>query len=123
MGLLQPYRGTYVSAESASGKLDAAAIIAGCDAVDAEANHISEYAGKISSAASGLNQDTFSVNGETVTGKVDECCTGVTNVESNILNTTSQIRELAESIYNQIQEQMNIEAQARDQAEAQKRNS
>ena len=37
MGLLQPYRGRYASASSASNKIDAATILAGCDAVDNEA--------------------------------------------------------------------------------------
>ena len=123
MGLLQPYQGTYVNAESASGYLDAEGIIAGCDAVDAEASRIGESANAVSSATSGLDKFTLSVNDQTVQGDVDECCTGITNTETNIMNMTSQIREMAETQYNQIQERLNNEAYNKDVYEYNRRNS
>ena len=121
MGLLSAYRGTYCSAESASSKIDAEAIIAGCNAVDAEAAHISEYSNLLSQSGSNLTERVLSANGVTMEGKVDEYCTNIKSVESYILNSTAQIREAAEAVYNQIQDQMNQEAHAKDEYEYNRR--
>ena len=121
MGILQPYRGTYCSASLASEKLDIDTILSGCNAVDSEASHITEYANTLSTAGSNLDVNALSAGGTTMEGKVDEYCTNIKSVETFIMNTTSQIREAAEAAYNQIQEQMNSEAYARDQAEYNRR--
>lgn len=122
MGLLQPYRGTYVSASSASEKIDVNSILNGCNAVDEEANHISEYANSLDSSGSVLDVNVLSVGGKTMLSNIEECCTNINSVETFIINTTAQIREAAESVYNQIQEQMNNEARARDEAAYRERN-
>lgn len=121
MGLLQPYRGTYCSASSAKDKIDVDAIIAGCDAVDAEANHISEYANSLSDYSSRLDVNALSVDGKTMIGTANECCENINSVEAEIINTTSQIREAAEAVYNQIQDQLNNEAYIKDQNEYNRR--
>lgn len=121
MGILQPYRGTYCSASSASEKLDIESILAGCDAVDEEANHISEYANQLSGYSSQLDVNALSVNGKTMIGTAEECCDGINNVESEIIGTTAQIRAAAESVYNQIQDQLNNEAYIKDQNEYNRR--
>ena len=121
MGLLEPYRGTYCSASSASEKIDVQAILAGCDAVDAEANHISEYAGNLSDYSSQLDANALSVDGKTMISTANEYWENINNVESEIINTTAYIREAAEAVYNQIQEQMNQEAHARDEYEYNRR--
>ena len=121
MGLLQAYHGTYCSAESASSKIDAEAIIAGCNAVDSEAAHITEYANLLSQSGSNLSERVLSANGVTMEGKVDEYCTDIKSVETYILNSTAQIREAAEAVYNQIQDQMNQEAYAKDEYEYNRR--
>lgn len=121
MGLLQPYRGTYYSAESANTKLDINSILAGCNAVDEEANHISEYANDISESGSYLDANALSVDGKTMQGSIETCCTNINDVESFIIGTTAQIREMAEAAYNQIQDNLNYEAQQRDIAEYNRR--
>jgi len=121
MGLLEPYRGTYCSASSASEKIDVQAILAGCDAVDAEANHISEYAGNLSDYSSQLDANALSVDGKTMISTANEYWENINNVESEIINTTAYIREAAEAVYNQIQEQMNQEAHAKDEYEYNRR--
>ena len=121
MGILQPYHGTYCSADSASSKLDIDAILAGCNAVDEEANHISEYASSLTDISSQLDVNALSVNSKTISGTVQEYCDGINNVETEIMGATSQIREVAEAQYNQIQEQMNQEAYLRDQEEYNRR--
>lgn len=121
MGLLEPYVGTYTRATSASDMLDAAAILAGCDAVDEEANHISEYAGTLSETSSLLNVQNFSVDDETILSTVDEYCQNINNVETEIMSITSQIREAVENQYNALQQQLNNEAYEKDQREYEQR--
>lgn len=115
MGLLQPYVGTYKSARSASDKIDAVGIIAGCDAVDEEAVGISEISSKMGQAGSVINRDALSFDGKDISGSLDECCTGMSSTYSNILSTTAAIREQATSVYNQIQAQYNEEARIEDE--------
>ncbi len=122
MGVLQPYRGTYVSADSASSKLDLPAILAGCDAVDEEASQIDTYTRDLSNVAADLDVDTLSANGKTMQGPIGDCCDGISDIESNITGTTAQIRAAAENAYNQIQEQLNYEAKVRDRNEWNRRN-
>jgi hypothetical protein len=122
MGLLQPYVGTYCSAESASSKLDIGAINAGCDAVDGEAQSMSNYVRSLSDMSSYLNEDTLSFNGVTMQQPIGDCCDGITVVQSNITGTTAQIRAAAENAYNIIQQQLNDEALERDRNEWYRRN-
>ena len=122
MGILQPYVGTYCRAESASSKLDLPAINAGCDAVDSEARSMSTYTRNLNDTASYLDADTLSADGKTMQAPIGECCDGISNIQSQITSTTAQIRAAAENAYNQIQEQLNYEAQVRDQNEWYRRN-
>ncbi len=121
MSLLQPYVGKFVTASSASSKIDAASIIAGCDAVDSEASKISDVNSNVNSIGSRIDSTALSVDGKTTMNLLEECCTGINDVQTMIFNTTSAIREAATSAYNQIQEQLNEEARIRDQ-EASERN-
>ena len=121
MSLLQPYHGTYVNASSASNQLDANAILAGCDAVDEEANYISQYAGNLSEVSSPLNERNFSVDGATMIPTIGEYCENINAVEAEIMSITSQIREMVEYQYNRIQEQLNYDAQVKDQNEYNRR--
>ena len=115
MNLLQPYVGKYVTATSASTKIDVDAILAGCDAVDSEASQISTVNSEISDIGSSITENALSVDGMTVSNTVNECCTGISGVQSMITNTTASIREAAVSVYNQFQEQFNEEARIRDE--------
>ncbi len=121
MGILQPYVGTYCHAASASSKLDLSAILAGCDAVDTEANQITNYNHSLNTTMSYLDANTLSANGKTMQAAGEKCCNDISNVQTSILNTTAQIRSVAESVYNKIQEQMNYEAQVKDQNEINRR--
>ena len=122
MGILQPYVGTYCRAESASSKLDIDAILSGCDAVDNESSHMNEYARSLNDVSFYLNEDTLSVNGTTMSQPIGDCCDGISGIQSEITGTTAQIRAAAENAYNQIQEQLNYEAQVKDQNEWYRRN-
>lgn len=117
MGLLQPYQGTYVAATSASSKLDVETILAGCDAVDAEASHISDYLQKLAETTSTMDAKALCVNGQTMQNTMDEYSTNIYSVETEIMNITAWIRETVEVQYNNLQEQLNYDAQLRDQNE------
>ncbi len=121
MSLLQPYVGKFVTATSASTKIDVESIMAGCDSVDSEASKISDVNSNINNIGSTIDSNALSVDGSTVLNSLEECCTGINGVQNMIFNTTSGIREAAISAYNQIQEQFNAEARIRDQ-EASERN-
>ena len=118
---VQPYVGTYVSAKSASDDLDLAAIIAGCNAVDAEAANIDEISNSLSNAASDLTPQVFSVDGVSIGSNVDEYCTIIMDVQSWIMGGTASIRAAAENAYNRIQTDYNNDAIARDNAEKNRR--
>ena len=121
MSLLQPYVGKFVTATSASTKIDVESIMAVCDSVDSEASKISDVNSNINNIGSTIDSNALSVDGSTVLNSLEECCTGINGVQNMIFNTTSGIREAAISAYNQIQEQFNAEARIRDQ-EASERN-
>ena len=121
MNLLEPYHGTYCNASSANEKIDIQAILSGCDAVDEEANHISEYAGTLRDYSSVLNEKVLSISGETMINTANECCEDINNVENEIMSITTQIREAVVAVYNKIQDQLNNEAYIKDQDENNKR--
>lgn len=121
MGLLQQYQGRFVNAPSASSQLDISKILAGCNMVEEEANRISEFAGNIMDAASILDVKNFSVDNETILDDAAECCNNIGNVERQIMDLTAQIREAAEICYNNIQQQLNYDAHARDEYECRRR--
>ena len=113
--ILLPFVGNYARAESASNRLDINGILAGCDAVDREASRISNIAYKVDRASQSLNVENFSIDGATVNSTVVECCEGMANVETGIYQVTAQIREAAENTYNNLQSQLNYNAQIREQ--------
>ena len=120
-GLVQAYRGRYYNASSASTKLDINSILAGCSAVETEANNIDEISNSINNSASYLTREVFSINGETVSKDIDEACTEIISVQSSIMDAVAQIRINAINAYNSIQTQLNNEAQSLDQAEIRRR--
>ena len=117
-GILQPYVGKYCSAESASSKLDIDSILAGCDAVDEEASSIGNYANQLSETSGRINASALSVNGKTISGTAQEYCDGINGVEAQITSVTSQIREIAISVYNQLQQELNNQAIENDKPPA-----
>ena len=121
MGILQPYQGRFVNAPSASNQLDINKILIGCSMVEEEANHISEFAGNIMDATSVLDVRNFSVDNETILDDAAECCNNIGNVEKQIMDLTAQIREAVEISYNNIQQQLNYDAHARDEYECRRR--
>lgn len=122
MDLLQPYRGQYCSAQSAESKLDIMSILQGCSEVDDEARYMGRYSNELNLANNYLDEKSLSVDGKTMQGEVDDCRETIESVQESITNTTSQIRDAAVSAYNSIQEQLNYEAQVRDQNEWNQRN-
>ncbi len=121
MRLLESFHGSYVNAASASTMLDISTILEGCSEVENEANHISEYVNKIADISSSMNKDNFSINGETVYKLVDDYCTQMNDVEVQIMSMVEQIRAAVEAQYNKIQEQLNYEAQVKNNNEYNKR--
>ncbi len=120
MDILQPYKGTYVSADSASSKLDLEGILSGCDAVDSEASNLNDICNSFNSEGSNINEKALSFDGEGVEGILEEFGTASSSVVNNILETTQAIREAAVAAYNKIQDELNREAMARDQEAANK---
>lgn len=117
MALLQPYRGRFVSARSASEKIDAEAIIAGCYAVDSEASMISTIESEVNSSGSMITPEVLAIGEKNILATLEEVCTGISNAQMNIQTVTANIRQQAEAIYNQMQSELNEEASRRDQAE------
>lgn len=115
--ILQPYRGIFVSAPSASTKLDLDQILAGCTSVENEASNIDELSNSVSSLTSNLGANIFSIDGKTVSPSSDKCCEEIIDIQKWIFDTTSQIRENAINAYNQLQTQLNNDAQNRDRYE------
>lgn len=114
MSLLSPYKGIYVSVKSASDELNCQSIINGCDAVISDASRISDLSSKINGASSLIDSKAMSFDGETISGVSEECCNGVNGCQGVIIDTVSQIKEMAITIYNQLQEQYNYEAKEKD---------
>lgn len=123
MGILQPYNGYFVNAESASNRLDIEGIYNGCNAVDTEIADIDTLSSKISNSVSYLDAKNFSINGETIFNTSDECIEYISKVKESILDATSQIRAICEETYNNLQSQLNYNAQVKDQNEINKVNS
>lgn len=123
MGLMRQYVGKYVTATSASTKIDATAIIKGCNAVDNDANEISRLANLFKSEAARINKTSLSIDNKTMEENVDECSAGIEERRKAILDATDYIRQVTEDIYNQIQSQYNENAKARDRAIQAQKNS
>lgn len=66
MKILQPYIGRFVSAKSASSKLDDEAIVAGCNGVDSEVSGISNVVSKIDSEGNTVDSSALSVDDVTI---------------------------------------------------------
>lgn len=122
MGILQPYKGKFVSAQSASSYLDIESIYAGCDAVDTESESMTTITNKMSSITSKLDTNNFSVDGSTMLDTSDKCCDDILSVKSSINDATSQIRSACEAAYNNLQSQLNYNAQVQDRNEINKYN-
>lgn len=123
MGLMRQYVGKYVTATSASTKIDATAIIKGCNAVDNDANEISRLANLFKSEAARIDKTSLSIDNKTMEENVDECSAGIEERRKAILDATDYIRQVTEDIYNQIQSQYNENAKARDRAIQAQKNS
>lgn len=122
MGILQPYNGKFVSAQSASNYLDIESIYAGCDVVDTESENMTTITNKMSSITSKLDVNNFSVDGSTMLDTSDKCCDDILSVKSLINEATSQIRSACEAAYNNLQSQLNYNAQVQDRNEINKYN-
>jgi len=112
--MLGQYMGTFVNAESAATKIDAAGIIAGCDAVDAEAANLSNLCGEFSRSATTITPKALSFDGETVGPIIENYSSASGDVSSGILGITAGIRAKAIEVYNQIQQELNEDAERRD---------
>lgn len=123
MGLMRQYVGKYVTATSASTKIDATAIIKGCNAVDNDANEISRLANLFKSEAARIDKTSLSIDNKTMEENVDECSAGIEERRKAILDATDYIRQVTVDIYNQIQSQYNENAKARDRAIQAQKNS
>ena len=122
-GLLEPYVGNFVRADSASNRLDIDSILAGCNAVESETPTINNLANGISDCASELNADALSIDGKTVMGTVDEYVQGIANLHTSINNAVDEIRQRSINVYNQLQQQLNEDAYRREVDEANRRNA
>lgn len=122
MGLIQPYVGKYVTATSASTKLDATSIFKGCNAVDEDAEGMSRLITLLKGAGISLNEKVLSINNQTVDGNIEECVTGIEEQKKVILNATDTIRSATEKAYNQLQKRFNDEARAKDRAIQEQKN-
>ena len=116
MGLMRQYVGKYVTATSASTKIDSTARIKGCNAVDNDANEISRLANLFKSEAARIDKTSLSIDNKTMEENVDECSAGIEERRKAILDATDYIRQVTEDIYNQIQSQYNENAKERDRA-------
>ena len=96
--------------------MDIDAIIAGCNAIDNVAETIMYYADDFSRQSSKLDKDTFSIDGETMHGVNMDYYIYFSNVYSNIKESTQNIRNVALSQYNKIQNELNETAKKQDLA-------
>lgn len=114
VGMLEPYRGRFVSAQSANNKIDIEAIMRGCNTVDSVAEELLSINKKVSSEGGMITKDALSIDGVTITDNLEECCDGIAMTYDSIVNVTSQIRSAAEYAYNKIQDNLNEEAWKKD---------
>ena len=99
MGLMRQYVGKYVTATSASTKIDATAIIKGCNAVDNDANEISRLANLFKSEAARIDKTSLSIDNKTMEENVDECSAGIEERRKAILDATDYT-QLPSKTYN-----------------------
>lgn len=114
MDVIEPFVGKYVTAVSASTKIDLDTIVMNCIAVEEEASKINSINSSINSTGGSLTADVLSVGGATVLNLLNECCSSINSVQSDIISETESIREKAIEAYNKIQEQFNDEAEAEE---------
>lgn len=119
MNFLEPYKGRYVSAESASNELDVDCILSGCQSVLSTASNLSDINNKVFNLGCSITPQALSIDGVTVTDNLSECCDGIKNVESYISSTVEAIKEAAISAYNEIQTQLNEDARCMDEQQIQ----
>ncbi len=118
MGRIAQYVGKYVSAPSASTKLDVDSILSGCDAVDNEVANLTSICNEFSNNGTTITPEALSFDGITTEPIIEEYTSSTKGVADLILGKTASIREEAMAAYNRIQEQLNIEAQNRDREAA-----
>lgn len=121
MGLTERYVGTYVSAESAAGYIDAKGIIDGANKIKRELEELPELARDVKNAGSGLTPDTMFIEGLDCTAMVDAVFNIVSNSYTAMLGNLDEVIAAAEKVYNEKQEQYNQDARRRNQAEADRR--
>lgn len=116
MELVGVYKGAFVSAPSASTKLDIETIFAACNSIDSVAENILNYADLFDKQALKLDENVLSVDGMTIEGVAAEYLAYFSNTYSGIKVSTQNIREIAAAQYNKIQNELNEEAKRQDLA-------
>lgn len=121
MALLEKYRGTYETAQSAANYIDADGIIKNANKIKAELEEFNNLSTDVKTAGSDLNADTMYIDGLDCTGMVDKVATGITNSYTSMVANLDEIIAVAEKIYNAKQEEYNQTARYRDQQEKERR--
>ena len=116
MELVGVYKGAFVSAQSASIKLDIEAIFSACNSIDGIAENLLEYADSFDEQVLKLDSDALSVDGQTIDGVASDYSLYFSNTYSGIKTSTQNIREVAAAQYNKIQNELNEEARRQDLA-------
>ncbi len=116
MELVGVYKGSFVRAQSASTKLDIDAIFAACNSIDSVAENILDYADSFDEQVVKLDENVLSVDGQTIEGVAADYSAYFSNTYSGIKASTQNIREIAASQYNKIQNELNEEAKRQDLA-------
>ena len=111
---LEPYRGVYHSAKSASDEIDLDAINTACDEVDSYASDLNKNSSNFYKCEAGLTKEALSINNMTFETSVDQCCDKMIAVNNYILSTTTEVRSSALDAYNRLQENYNAEAEEID---------
>lgn len=111
MGLVQPIQG----ARSASEKLNYNAIVAGCEAVEKEAEKLGPIKDKLKESESSIAADVLSIDDQSVSKDLDEVCKKFDIKKAEILKKTNEIKAEAAKQYNEIQKILNQEVEPTNQ--------
>lgn len=116
MARVPQFVGTYYSAVSASEDIDIDTINRGCDMIDEAAADFIKAGKKVENVASECGADALQVDGTTMVDSIENCANEIIEIEADIKNLTSQIREAALNKFNSLQQRYNEAAERENEA-------
>lgn len=110
------YKGTYITAESASNYIDVIAITTGCDKINEAGTLFENIGNRLTTISTELNNETLSVGGKTMQGPLEDVASFIKNVKPDLETVSSEINSALEKALDKKQLELNEIAKAQDAA-------